>query len=98
MAFKNLFIYLIISYVLYPIIQSIFSVPDLTKTSNKINTYMIDFIGIETPPATYWSLANYHLDMTDFEKTHSNVTGGELMEGFKHYPMVKKLQLSLFGK
>ena len=98
MAFKNLFIYLIISYVLYPIIQSIFSVPDLTKTSNKIDTYMIDFIGIETPPATYWSLANYHLDMSDFEKTHSNVTGGGAYGGLQTLSNGEKVAIISFWK
>ena len=36
-------------------INSIHSVPDLSKTSNKFNTFSIDFRGIDTPPATYWS-------------------------------------------
>ena len=64
-------------------INSIHSVPDLSKTSNKFNTFSIDFRGIDTPPATYWSLANFHLDTTDFEKTHKDVSGGGAYAGLQ---------------
>jgi len=64
-------------------INSIHSVPDLTKTSNKFNTFSIDFRGIDTPPGTYWSLTNFHLDTTDFEKTHDDVSGGGAYAGLQ---------------
>ena len=98
MSIKNYFLFLIISFVIYPLSKSIFSVPDLTKTSNKINGYMIDFRGIETPPATYWSLANYHLDMGDFQKTHSDVTGGGAYGGLQILSNGEKVAIMSFWK
>ena len=68
---------------LFICINSIYSVPDLSNTTNKFNTFTIDFKGIETPPATFWSLANFHLDTTYFEKTHSDVTGGGAYAGLQ---------------
>ena len=98
MYIKNYLVYLIISFTLYPVSKTIFSVPDLTKTSNKINSYTIDFRGIETPPATYWSLANYHLDMTDFQKTHLNVTGGGAYGGLQTLSNGEKVAIMSFWK
>ena len=68
---------------LFICINSIYSVPDLSNTTNKFNTFTIDFKGIETPPATFWSLANFHLDTTYFEKTHSDVSGGGAYAGLQ---------------
>ena len=64
-------------------VKCINSIPDLSQTSNKFNSFTIDFRGIDTPPGTYWSLANFHLDTTDFEKTHSNVSGGGAYAGLQ---------------
>ena len=90
-------IYLIL-FVLYPITICIFCTPDLTKTSNKFNTYTIDFRGIDTPPSTYWSLANYHLDLTDFEKTHSEVSGGGAYGGLQTLYSGEKVAIMSFWK
>ena len=101
MSTFKIFFYLIITLAINPKIKSIFSVPDLTKTSNKFNTYTIDFRGIDTPPATYWALANYHLDLTDFEKTHSDVTGGGAYGGLQTLPngdKVEKVAIMSFWK
>ena len=88
--------YLIILFIIFPISKSIFSVPDLTHTSNKFNTYTIDFRGIDTPPSTYWSLANYHLDLTDFQKTHSDVTGGGAYGGLQTLSNGEKVAIISF--
>jgi hypothetical protein len=101
MSTFKIFFYLIITLAINPKIKSIFSVPDLTKTSNKFNTYTIDFRGIDTPPATYWALANYHLDLTDFEKTHLDVTGGGAYGGLQTLPngaKVEKVAIMSFWK
>ena len=94
----KLFAYLIISLSINQIIECIFIVPDLKKTSNKFNTYTIDFRGIDTPHSTYWSLANYHLDLTDFEKTHSDVTGGGAYGGLQTLFNGEKVAIMSFWK
>ena len=83
MLFQKFYIFIIISIIIFQGIFCIYSVPDLTKTSNKFNTFTIDFRGIDTPPATYWSLANFHMDTTEFEKTHSEVSGGGAYAGLQ---------------
>ena len=92
------FHFFLIAFLFYPFVISIYSVPDLTKTSNKINSYTIDFRGIDTPHSTYWSLANYHLDLTDFEKTHSEVTGGGAYGGLQSVFNGEKVAIMSFWK
>jgi hypothetical protein len=83
MSNQRLFSYFLIFLSIFPLYLCIFSVPDLSETSNKITTYTIDFRGIDTPESTYWSLANFHLDTSDFEQTHSDVSGGGAYAGLQ---------------
>ena len=43
---------------------------DVSKTSEKYDTYVLDFKSDKTPPATYWSLAYWEMDITEFIKEH----------------------------
>ena len=83
MSFKKINIIVLLLAIINHSVKSIYSVPDLSGTSNKFNTFTIDFRGIDTPPATYWSLANFHMDTTEFEKTHSDVSGGGAYAGLQ---------------
>jgi len=56
--------------------KNIYSTPDLSKTSNKFDGFTIDFRGIDTPEATYRALCRWNMDLTEFIKDHSDVTGG----------------------
>lgn len=98
MSIKRISSYLFIILLLFPNNKCIFSVPDLTETSNKFNTYTIDFRGIDTPPSTYWSLVNFNLDLTDFKKTHSDVTGGGAYAGLQTLINGEKVAIISFWK
>jgi hypothetical protein len=50
--------------------KAIYSSMDVSKTSQKYETYSVDFKADKTPPATYWSLAYWDNDITDFNKYH----------------------------
>ena len=63
--------------------KNIYSDPDLSKTSRQFEGFTIDFIGIDTPNSTYWSLCNWGMDLTDFKTTHSDVTGGGAYGGLQ---------------
>ena len=52
--------------------KAIYSDIDVSKTSKEYETYTIDFKSDKTPPATYWSLAYWDNDITDFKKYHPN--------------------------
>ena len=74
---------LIISLVTCPMAKNIYSDPDLSNTSRKFDAFTIDFRGIDTPNSTYWSLCNWQMDLTEFKKTHTDVTGGGAYGGLQ---------------
>ena len=74
---------LLLSFVICPMAKNIYSDPDLSKTSRQFEGFTIDFIGIDTPNSTYWSLCNWGMDLTDFKTTHSDVTGGGAYGGLQ---------------
>ena len=74
---------LIISFVTCPMAKNIYSNPDLSNTSRKFEAFTIDFRGIDTPNSTYWSLCNWQMDLTEFKKTHTDVTGGGAYGGLQ---------------
>ena len=57
-------------YVTCPKAHNIYSDPDLSNTSKQFEGFTIDFKGIETPDKTYWSLCNWHMDLTEFKKNY----------------------------
>ena len=63
--------------------KTIYSNPDLSKTSNQFEGFSIDFKGINTPNSTYWSLCNWRMDLTEFKKTHPDAKGGEAYGGLQ---------------
>ena len=74
---------LIISFVTCPMAKNIYSNPDLSNTIRKFEAFTIDFRGIDTPNSTYWSLCNWQMDLTEFKKTHTDVTGGGAYGGLQ---------------
>ena len=76
--------------------KNLYAFPDLTKTSGKFDTFMIDFKGIETPVSTFWSLCNWQMDLTEFKKTHTKVKGGEGQGGFQNINFSRSAVLSLW--
>jgi len=63
---------------------NIYSDPDLSNTSRKFDTFMIDFRGVQTPQATYWALANWGMDLTASSKVYSNLSGGGSYAGLQN--------------
>lgn len=51
--------------------------PDLSRTSGKFNSFMIDFRSDKTPLTTYWSLANFGMDLSSAKtrKEYPGITG-----------------------
>ena len=78
-----LFLILSLSFVICPMAKNIYSDPDLSKTSRQFEGFTIDFRGVDTPNSTYWALCNWQMDLTDFKKTHSDVTGGGAYGGLQ---------------
>lgn len=85
MSSNKIFILILLSlsFVICPLSKAIYSHPDLSKTSKKFETFSIDFKGTLTPPATYWALCNWHMDLTEFKKSHQEVSGGGAYGGLK---------------
>ena len=81
--FYILILILIISFVTCPMAKNIYSDPDLSNTTRKFEAFTIDFRGIDTPNSTYWSLCNWQMDLTEFKKTHTDVTGGGAYGGLQ---------------
>ena len=63
--------------------KNIYSHPDLSKTSKKFEAFTIDFRGIDTPPSTYWSLFNWHMDLSDLKGKYKEVSGGGAYGGLQ---------------
>ena len=82
-VFKILLALLYLSFVTCPMAKNIYSDPDLSKTSRKFEGFTIDFKGTKTPNSTYWSLCNWQMDLTDFKKTHNDVSGGGAYGGLQ---------------
>lgn len=76
--------------------KNIYSFPDLSQTSGKFNTFMIDFKGIKTPISTFWSLCNWQMDLTEFRKTHEKAIGGGAQGGFQKNKNGQTVVLSLW--
>ena len=55
-------IILLLSFVICPMAKNIYSDPDLSTTSRQFEAFTIDFLGIDTPNSTYWSLCNWQMD------------------------------------
>ena len=94
----KIFFYIVIALTISPMVKSIFSYPVLTNTNQQFNTYTIDFRGIDTAPGTYWALCNYALDITDFKKTHLNVTGGGAYGGLQILSNGERVAIMSFWK
>ena len=59
------------------------SIPDLSKTSKKFNTFTIDFRAIDAPMYTYWCLLQWDMDLTKFKESHPNASGGRVYGGLQ---------------
>lgn len=54
-----------------------YSDPDLSDTSRKFDSFMIDFRSDKTPLTTYWSLANFGMDLSSSKtkRAYPNISG-----------------------
>jgi len=57
--------------------HNIYSDPDLSHTSDKFDSFMIDFMSDNRPKGTYWALCNWEMDTTTWaQKNGYNVVSG----------------------
>ena len=100
MLFNKMFEFLIasflITFVVSPMAHNIYSDPDLSKTSRQFDGFSIDFKGIDTPNSTYWALCNWQMDLTNFKKTHKDVSGGGAYGGLQTHIDEKKAIMSFW--
>lgn len=73
----------LISFSTSTLAKNIYSYPDLSKSSGKFDSFMIDFQGVKTQSSTFWALCNWQMDLTEFKKSHEKVTGGGGQGGFQ---------------
>ena len=54
-----------------------YSNPDLSNTSGRYDSFMIDFRSDKTPLSTYWALANFGMDLSSpiTRRAYPNITG-----------------------
>ena len=70
---------------------------DVSKASKKYDTYVLDFKSDKMPPATYWSLAYWEMDITEFIKEHPDTKRAGAYAGLQTQANGLKMQLCLFG-
>ena len=61
--------------VICPSAKVIYSTPDYSKTSNKIEIFTIDFMGTNTPKKTYRALFQFILDLSELKKKYTDAAG-----------------------
>lgn len=76
--------------------RNIYSFPDLSRSSKKFNTFMINFQGVEVQSSTFWALCNWQMDLTEFKKTHEKVSGGNAQVVFQKDDQGQSVVLSLW--
>ena len=56
------------------------------ESSEKYDTFLIDFKGTKTPIYTYWALCNFDIDLTAFKEKYNyyDVTGGGAYAGLQN--------------
>ena len=70
---------------------NIYSNPDVSGTSQKFTTYMIDFRSDQSADATYWALANFGLFKSrETSKKYRNISGGGAYAGLQDGAYAKK--------
>ena len=98
MAFSNSFLIIVLSFllakVIFPSAKVIYSTPDFSKTSNKIEIFTIDFMGTNTPKKTYWALFQFFLDLSVLKKTYTDVNGGFVYGGLQVVDNARKSIMS----
>ena len=83
---NKVFIFLLslISFVISPTAKNIYSQPDLSEASSMLQTFTIDFMGIETPESTLWSLCKWQMNLQDLKNNNEKVLGtGEAFAGLQ---------------
>ena len=63
-----------------------YSSPDLSQTSKKFDSFMIDFKSDVTPQVTYWSLANFSMDLRSKKtaKAYRGISGFGAYAGLQY--------------
>ena len=73
-----------ISLVISPTAKNIYSQPDLSKASSMLQTFTIDFMGIDTPESTIWSLCKWQMNLQDLKNHNEKViSNGDVFGGFQ---------------
>ena len=79
-----IFLLSIISLVISPKTKIIYSQPDLSEASSMLQTFTIDFMGIDTPESTLWSLCKWQMNLQDLKNRNEKVLGtGEAFGGLQ---------------
>lgn len=73
--------------------HNIYSDPLIQSSTNKYDTFSIDFRGVKTPPNTYWALCTFRMDLSTFGK---NATGGGAYAGLQNTPFGRKAIMSFW--
>lgn len=65
---------------------NIYSDPVVTGTSQKFDTFTIEFRGVQTPNYTYWALANFGLDLSSIKTMQKfpAISGGGAYAGLQN--------------
>ncbi len=63
--------------------KNIYLTPELINTTNKFDTFTLEFKGIHTPPSTFWSLCNFEMDLTKFKENYKDAEGSKGYGGFQ---------------
>ena len=63
-----------------------YSAPDLSRTSGRFDSFMIDFRSDKAPLTTYWSLANFAMDTgsTQTRRAYPGISGYGAYAGLQH--------------
>ena len=65
-----IFLFSLISLVISPTAINIYSQPDLSEASSMLQTFTIDFMGIDTPESTLWSLCKWQMNLQDLKNSN----------------------------
>ena len=79
-----IFLFSLISLVISPTAINIYSQPDLSEASSMLQTFTIDFMGIDTPESTLWSFCKWQMNLQDLKNNNEKILGtGEAFGGLQ---------------
>ena len=79
-----IFLLSLILLVISPTAKNIYSQPDLSEASSMLQAFTIDFMGIDTPESTLWSLCKWQMNLQDLKNNNEKILGnGEAFGGLQ---------------